>query len=124
MIDVADISGQVARIEGLMAQKLALRRGDLATRARRAGRRLPGGVQRDIARIVAAAQLAGHPKMRLQVDDTAVRAAVARVEAHLKAIDVADRRKGKILGALGGLAFNLILFALLLGLFLRWRGFL
>ena len=68
--------------------------------------------------------MAAHPKLALRVDRGRVARAHAEVCAHLRRIDPADRRRGAILGMLGGLAFNLLLLAGLALAFLRWRGIL
>ena len=49
--------------------------------------------------------------------------AAERVIAHLRAIDVADRRKGLILSILGSMAFSVLVVLALLVIVLVWRGF-
>lgn len=107
----------------LFDEKLSLRRGTLQTRLNRAGRRLPARIRAQAQLVAEAETLADHPKLALRIDQVRVARAHAEVRAHLRSIDPADRRRGAILGLLGGLAFNLLLLAGLTLAFLRWRGF-
>ena len=118
-----DLQKRIARIETLLADRLNLSRGPLARRVAKAGRRLPRRVRDDLARLGEAAHLAGHPVHRLRLDTEALTAAAERGEAHLKTIDVADRRKGIVLGWLAVNAVNLLLLAALILTILNWRGF-
>ena len=106
----------------LLDEKLSLRRGPLQTRLNRAGRRLPARIRAQAQLIAEAETLATHPKLSLRIDRDRVARAHAEVRAHLRAIDAADRRRGAVLGLLGGLAFNMLLLAALTLAFLRWRG--
>lgn len=107
----------------LLDDKLSLRRGPLRTRLRRAGRRLPARIRAQAQIVAEAEALAAHPKLARRIDHTSVSHAFAEVRAHLRAIDPADRRRGALLGMLGGLAFNLLLLTGLVLALLRWRGF-
>ncbi|APZ54976.1 hypothetical protein [Salipiger abyssi] len=123
MVD-PEIGGAVTRLERLFEEKLSLRRGGFETRAARARRALPRALRGDLAKVVEARRMAGHPRLARMIDATAVGAAAERVEAHLKRIDVADRRRGRRLSLLAAVMLNLLLvFALLMGLLL-WRGYL
>jgi tetrahydromethanopterin S-methyltransferase subunit G len=122
MTETADITACVARLERLLDSRLGLARGPLAQRVAKVGRRVPLSVRRDLGQVAQAAEMVTHPKLGLRVDHAAVLAAGARAEAYLKAIDAADRRRGRLLGMLGALVFNLLLFAVLLVIVLRWRG--
>ncbi|MCE0505129.1 hypothetical protein LR948_07180 [Roseivivax sp. GX 12232] len=114
----------VARLERLLEAKFGASRGPLRRRIAAPGRLLPGKVRRDLDQVERAWSLAGHPKLGRQIDLPQTLAAGARAEDWLKTVDVRDRRIGRLLGLLGGLAFNLILlFALVLAVLL-WRGFL
>lgn len=118
----AEIETRIAGITALMHAKLGGRGSSLRAALGRAGRRLPRRI-RSQARLLAEAEpFAHHPKLRLTLDDAALSKAAGEVEAHLNAIDLADRRKGWWLGMLGGMAFNLLAFLALLVVVLRWRG--
>ena len=88
----------------------------------KARHRLPRRIHRQASRLAKAEPLAGHPKLRLTLDAEGLHAAAFEVQAHLAAIDLADRRKGWWLGMLGGLAFNILLSLVMALVFLRWRG--
>ena len=107
----------------LLDEKLSLRRGALHSRLSRAGRRLPARIRHQAQLVVEAETLAAHPRLARRIDHVRVARAHAEVRAHLRSIDPADRRRGAMLGVLGGLAFNLLLLAALVLAFLRWRGF-
>ena len=74
----------------------------------------------DLARVE---ELSQHPRLSMTLDEEKLGRSAADLRDYLEAIDVADRRKGWWLGMLGGLAFNMILFFVLLLAVLRWRGF-
>lgn len=117
-----DIGALAQELETLLGDKLGLRKGAFPVRVKRAGRRLPQWVHREAAVINEALMFETHAKLRRRIDGARVKAAHDRVRQHLKAIDPADRRLGLILGMLGTLAFNLLLFAALALGFLRWQG--
>lgn len=122
MVASSDIGGLAQELEALLEDRLGLRKGTFPARVKRAGRRLPRWVHREAAVINEALRQESHPKLRRRIDIARVKAAHDRVRQHLKAIDPADRRRGAILGMLGALAFNLLLFAALALVFLSWRG--
>lgn len=115
---------QTRRLESLLAERFGARDGTLVQRLARVGRDLPGAVQRDVTLVAEAAQMVGNPKLARRLNADQVAAAFARAEAHLKTIDVKDRRKGRLLGLLGSVAFNLLLLGAGLLALLIWRGFL
>jgi hypothetical protein len=117
-----EISARSEEICTLFADKLSLSRGTLDQRLRRAGRRLPARI-REQARIITEAEaLATNPKLARRVDPDKLDRAFAEVRRHLQDINPADRRRGAVLGVLGGLAFNLLLFAVLALAGVRWQG--
>ena len=66
--------------------------------------------------------LAEHPKLQQQLDGEKLDKQFDRLIAGIKSVDMADRRKGAVLGALAATAFNLLVFFGLLLLFAMWRG--
>jgi hypothetical protein len=118
-----DISGLIAQTKTLMREKLGVRGADMARAVAKAKRQLPGNVYKQALLLAKAEPLSVHPKLCLTLDAPALGEAAGDVQLYLNALDVADRRKGYILGMLGGLAFNLILFVVLLIVVLYWRGF-
>lgn len=105
-----------------MADRLSINRGNLEQRIRRAGRRLPAHIRAQCQIVTEAEALSRHPKLALRIDHDAVSKAFAEVRNYLKAIDARYLRRGALLGMLGGLAFNMLLFATFALAFLRWRG--
>lgn len=116
------IKADADALRSLMAKRLGLKRGSLARRVAKAGRLLPSGVRNDIAIVVEAEKLSRNPKLAIRLDRNATKSAYDRAATHLKAIDVADRRKGVALSILGSMAFNILAVIVLLIVILRWRG--
>lgn len=124
MNEQVSLDQTIAGVVTEMRAKLGVRGNDLAAVLARARHRLPRRVYRQGMALVAAEPLAAHPRLRLTLDGVALASAAQVVHAHLDVIDLADRRKGWWLGALGALSFNLILMGVLLTGFLVWRGIL
>ncbi|MFS4582953.1 hypothetical protein [Phaeobacter sp. C3_T13_0] len=97
--------------------------GDLAAALKRARRRLPRRIYRQGMLLADAQPLLAHPKLCLTLDQGPLQRAAREVIKHLKAIDLADRRRGRVLDVFGSMAFSLIIVAVLLIVVLRWRGF-
>lgn len=116
------IKADADALRSLMAKRLGLKRGSLARRVAKAGRLLPSGVRNDIAIVAEAEKLSRNPKLAIRLDRNATKSAYDRAATHLKAIDVADRRKGVALSILGSMAFNILAVIVLLIVILRWRG--
>lgn len=117
-----DIETRIAEIAALMHAKLGVRGASLRAALRRARRLLPRRIRAQLRLLAEAEAFVHHPKLRLTLDVPALTKAAGEVEAHLNAIDLADRRKGWWLGMLGGMAFNVLAFCGLLVVVLRWRG--
>lgn len=116
------IKSNANTLRTLLAKRLGLKRGSLTRRVSKAGRRLPSGVLRDISIVAEAEKMARNPRLAKRLDSNATKSAFDRASAHLKAIDVADRRKGLALSVMGSMAFNLLAAVTLLIVVLRWRG--
>jgi len=123
MSDPQDIANIIAQTRALIREKLGVRSRDMARAARKAKHRLPRGIYQQAVLLAQAEPLSKHPKLRLTLDATAVTGAADEVQKYLNSIDLADRRRGWFLGMFGGLAFNLILFCVLLAAVLVWRGY-
>ncbi|MGB0798589.1 MAG: hypothetical protein ACPGRD_04655 [Planktomarina sp.] len=85
------------------------------------GRLMPAGKRRDLRVLVQAEKMMQHPKLSRQVDLGSVQIAHAQLLPYLETVNLADRRKGHVLGVLGSIAFNLLLFIAILIGFLWWR---
>ncbi len=123
MMDAKDIASKVEAIQELLTLKFGVKRQGLEVMLAKAGRRLPRRVQIKARVLVEAQALAGHPKLARQMDKTAVSRAFEDVKAHLKAIDVADRKKGRVLSLAGAIAFNLLVVLVAFVVWLWWRGY-
>ncbi|AUQ62164.1 hypothetical protein [Phaeobacter inhibens] len=97
--------------------------GDLASALKHARRRLPRRIYRQGMRLAEAQHFLAHPKLRLTVEHDPLQRAAREVIKHLKSIDLADRRRGRLLDIVATIAFSLIVVAILLVVVLRWRGF-
>ena len=113
----------VGRLDRLFESRLKLTRGDFDARAAKARRRLPHKLRKDLTRILEARRFADHPKLARTLDAPAIRAAAGRLERHLNAVDLADQRKGRILGVLASIMAGIIVVVALVVIVLRWRGF-
>lgn len=115
------IQEQIAETIALLRAQLGVRGKSLKIALRRARHRLPRRIYKQAMELARVESMADHPKLRLTLDTPHLLGAAREVHAHLRDIDVADRRKGWWLGMLGGLAFNILAFAALLLAFLMWR---
>lgn len=117
-----DFDRRVAAAEKALRVAYGGKPGTFEEALRRAGRRLPRRARKAGQEIVAAQALAGHPQLRLQIDWARVERALERVVEAANKVDRKDTRKGKVLGALASLAFNLLLLFTLIVLFAVWQG--
>lgn len=111
-----DLTQKIAHLNTLLEEKLRLRKGSLGHRAHKAARLVPRWVRRNLLILDRAQSMAGHPKLARQLDQSELDRAYRTSVKHLETIDPKERRKDFWLGMMGGLAFNLALFAGLLWL--------
>lgn len=121
-MDQDALTQQIEEVRRLMAERLRLRGATLEDQVRRARRLLPRALVREAQYLAQAETLMRNPKLARMVDAEKARGARDRLTAHLMAVDPKERRKDRILGILGGLAFNLLLIGALAVIWLRWRG--
>ncbi|MCR8826187.1 hypothetical protein [Pseudosulfitobacter koreensis] len=112
-----DIDTRAERLRAAFETALGIRARSFDAALRKAGRRLPKPVRRQAEVVQHARAIDGHPKLRRTIDPGAVAQAEADVLAHLKTIDLADQRRGRLLGLAGVIVFNLLVIA---GLFVGW----
>lgn len=124
MMDAATLDLKTDALLVLMREKFGVRSKSLSKAMAKIGRRFPARLHRQAEVILAARQVAGHPKLMLLTDAKKVETACDEITAFLAQIDVADRRKGVVLNLLGSLSLNLISVAVMLLAFLIWQGFL
>lgn len=123
MLTEKEITTKTQALQKLLRSKLGVRAHDLEQALRRAGRRLPRRVRGQAARLVAAQKMAGNPRLARQMDADALARAYADVSAYLTAIDVADRRKGRLISLAAAVALNLLIVIVGFLLWLWWRGY-
>ncbi|KIN70817.1 hypothetical protein Z945_3281 [Sulfitobacter noctilucae] len=124
MNEAKDIARKVAQVQDLLTEKFRVKQLPLPKMVARVGRRLPRGMQARAAVLSDAERLAGHPKLARQLDQRSVGQAHTELVAYLQGIDVADRRKGQILGVAGVIVFNLLIIVVAFVAWLWWRGYL
>lgn len=118
---VQSIAEQIAEVQELLKSREHAS-GDLVAALKKARRRLPRRIFNQGMVLAQAIPLMDHPKLRLTLDEPALRKAAREVTTHLKSIDLADRRKGRVLDVLSSMAFSLLVVFALLIVVLRWRG--
>ena len=116
-----ELAQKTAHLNDLLEEKLGLRKGPLARRAARAGRRLPAYVRKSLHRLSQAQALMAHPKLAQQVNTAELQRSYAQACAHLQAIDPGARRKTAALRLAAGLAFNILALGALVLALLHWR---
>jgi hypothetical protein len=67
--------------------------------------------------------MASNPKLARQIRLAEIDRAYSDITAHLRGIDVADRRKGKWLSLAAGVAGNLLIVIVAFLVWLWWRGY-
>lgn len=115
---------QLDEIGAALQAKLKLRPAPFAALVARSRSRLPRRVYKNAQALAEAERFADHPKLARTLDFPSLDKSADLVRAHLKTIDLADERKGRILSLLGSLSINLIGLAILLIAVLIWRGYL
>ena len=123
MLDQKDVQNKVLKVRLEMQAKLGVQGRDLDQVLRRAGRRLPRGVRKQVATLAKAAFYARNPKMARRFEGHEVQAAYDAVMAHLDSIDVMEDRKDRVLGIAGAIAFNLLSVMVAFIFYLWWRGY-
>jgi hypothetical protein len=123
MKDGSDIATKAADVQAQLQAKLGVKGRSLEHALSRAGHRLPRSARARGQEIVAAQKMAENPKLARRLDGAALGAAYEGLSAHLGAIDVADRRKGKMLSLAGVIVFNLLVVIVGFMVWLWWRGY-
>lgn len=110
------------RVAGLMEQKLRVGGKGLAVKVRKAGRRLPKNVRVAAEALVQATEMSKSARLMHQVDDEVVAEAYDICLRHLGGFDVAQRRKGVVVGIAASIALSLLAVAVLVLAVVWWRG--
>jgi len=114
------IDSQISEIRTLLRDNLSIRGKDLPTQLRKAGRLLPRRVRKDAKTLVEARGIIQNPKLARMVDQDKLNTAHRSVVDYLGTIDPSERRKDRILGFLGVIAFNVLLFGAAFVTWLVW----
>ncbi|QFT57437.1 hypothetical protein FIU94_01260 [Sulfitobacter sp. THAF37] len=123
MLTEKDITARTQSLQQLLQDKLGVRGRDLEHALRKAGRLLPRRVRRQAAQLARAEKMAGNPRLARQIDGGALARAQSDVTAHLSAIDLADRRKGRLIALGAVVAANLLIVCTAFVVWLWWRGY-
>lgn len=124
MQETQDIITKVEAVQALLNEKFGVRKRALGKMLRSTGRRLPRRLRARAQVLVQAQEWTAHPKLARRVDRDAVKQAHDEIAAHLRGIDVADRRKGAALSVAGSVAFNLLAVVVVFVGWMWWRGYL
>lgn len=112
------------RVAILLEQRLRVGGTGLAAKVRKGGRRLPKKVRVAAEALVQATEMVKSPKLMNRIDDELVAEAYDICLRHLNGIDVADRRKGVVVGIAASIAFSLLAVLVLMLVVVWWRGLL
>ncbi|WP_299284648.1 hypothetical protein [uncultured Tateyamaria sp.] len=116
------INARATRVQSALRAAFGVKAKSLDVALRRTGRRLPKRLHAEARRIVDAQALGGQPKLTRQIDGGALDTAETRIVTFLGGIDRADRRKGFWLGIAAAMAFNILLIAAGLVVWMVWTG--
>lgn len=116
------INARAARIQAALTKAFGVRARTLDKALKRTGRRMPRRIMAEARRIVDAQGYGGQPRLMRQIDAARLDRAEARVLDYLQNIDRAEQRRGRILGILAVVVFNLLLVAGAFVLWMWWTG--
>ncbi len=123
MMDSKDMAARSDALRAQLKERLGVKSATLAQGFRRAGRRLPRRIRARGKALANAEAMIRNPKLARQLDARAVLRDFDEVSAHLRGIDVADRRKGAWLRLAGAIAANLLAVGIGFLVWLLWRGY-
>lgn len=115
------IAEEIAEIRDLLKTREHAS-GVLSVALKKARRRLPRRVYQQGMLLAKAEPLMDHPKLRLTLDEPALRKSANEVSTYLKSVDLAERRKTRVLTILGSMAFSVLAVVGLMIAVMRWRG--
>ncbi|WP_425052033.1 hypothetical protein [Psychromarinibacter sp. S121] len=111
------LNARSAALATLFEKKLKIRGDGLEEKLRHGKRRLPHWVRVEAGKLVAAQQLAAHPKLAAQVDADGLDVAATRCERWARGVDLSQQRRDAALRMVAGIAMNLLIVA---GAFIAW----
>jgi len=110
------------RVAGLMEERLGVRGAGLEAKLRKGGRLLPRKVRAAAEGLAAFATKAENPRLLTQISIEEVAAAYDLCVRHLSALQAGRWRATMLIGTAGSVAFSLLVVAVLLAVFVWWRG--
>lgn len=113
---------EISGLQTQMERQLNLK-GTFPDQARRAKRHLPRSMQKRLTALVSALEMMEHPRLALTLDESALLRDARVLSAYLNDVDLADRRKGRLLDMAATVGFAVLVVIALLVFVLRWRGF-
>lgn len=123
MIYEADIAGKSNALRDLLREKFGVKSRNLAVALARTGRRMPPALHRQVEILIRAEQEVRNPKLALQWDVARIDQAYEAVAAHLRQIDVKERRKSQLLRMAGLIVFYLLVVLGAFVFWMWWRGY-
>lgn len=108
----------------LMRARLGARGDTLNETLRQRGRRLPRKIRRAAEHLAEAEAMAGHPRLRVLLDNAQIKRAGRQVVNHLRALGAAQRRWQLFLSIAGSMSFAFLVTTGGVIAVLVWRGFL
>ena len=122
-MDRDDLVSKVQQVQTLLEAKFGVRSRSLSQGLRRTGRRLPRRMRQQGQVLAQAEKMTGSAKLWRQVDRAAVLRAFEALKLHLEAIDVAKRRKDRVLNLVALLAFQFLVVLAAFIWLLWWLGY-
>lgn len=123
MMDAADMAARNVALVKLLNEKHGGRAHDLGRAVKRAGHLLPRRLRKQAMILVDAERKAAIPKLARQINMRTVEGAYLSIEEHLRAIDVADQRRGRWLGLAGTIAAQVLVVGAAFVFWLWWRDY-
>lgn len=121
-MDDPDFQLRIARLQGLLKDKLRLRGRTLEIQLGRAGRALPSRQRQAGAIILGAQDWMAHPKLARLLDERQVKSAMDDLMKHLEGLDRKEISRTKMRRLLGEIVLRLILLVLAILAVLHWQG--
>ena len=118
-----DVATYISEIRILMEKQLRVKGRDLQQQTRRAGRRLPRKVRRDLAFLIKSEKIGQNPKLSRMLDNEKLRKAHANIVQHLEKLDPREALFNMILGIVASIALMLIVVFVVLLYVLVKRGY-
>lgn len=117
------IEQNVAEIRALLESKLRVRGATLAVQVRKAGRRLPRAVRRDLTYLVESIELIKNPKLVRMVDANRTARAHRNTVAFLEGVNLREQRITGLINIVAAIALAILATAGLVIYVLVQRGY-